>query len=329
MRRSLLFLALCVTAVFALSFSLIPDFKQFVSDQLAAVIGIDINEVRKWQLQNGLNRDLAYGDSGSDVRLLQEGMSKISLNFTAKNITGYYGPKTAKAVSDFQTAQGLNATGQLDSGTRAALNNVYLKELCPDGQGNVYSDEIMIHINRDIALPSDYIPDNLVPISDYVKTLGIICLKREVVPFLKQMFDDAASQEINLSVTSGFRRPEIQSIIQKMWILLNGERARVGVAEPLHSEHQLGTTVDISGESVNNSGASDNFDGTAEDEWLKQNAYKYGFVMSYPKGKMPVTGYMYEPWHYRFVGIETAKQIYDKQISIEEYFNSASSTVNF
>lgn len=236
MKKSLLSLALCVV-IFGLSFYLFPDFKQFISNQLAAVIGIDVNEVRAWQLQNGLNRDLALGDSGSDVRLLQEGMSKASASFTAKNITGYYGPKTAEAVSGFQTAHGLNATGRLDSTTRAALNNVYFKELCPDGQGNVYPDEIMIHINRDISLPADYIPDNLVDISGYVQTLGILCLKQEVVPSLRQMFDDARNQGIKLSVTSGFRRPEIQSIIQKMWVLLNGERARTGVAEPLHSEH--------------------------------------------------------------------------------------------
>lgn len=329
MRKSLLFLTLCVTVVFALSFSLIPDFRQFISNQLAAVIGIDVNQVRMWQLQNGLNRDLAYGDSGSDVRLLQEGMSKISLDFTAKNITGYYGPKTAKAVSDFQTAQGLDATGRLDSGTREILNYLYFKELCPDGQGSAYSDEIMIHVNRDKSLPADYIPENLINISDFVKTPWITCLRQDVAPFLKQMFDDATNQKIKLSVTSGFRRPEIQSIIQKMWIFLNGESARNGVAEPLHSEHQLGTTIDISGESVNNSGASGNFDGTPEDAWLKQNAYKYGFVMSYPKGKMAVTGYMYEPWHYRYVGTEIAKEIYDKGISVEEYFTTSTCTLNF
>lgn len=324
------FLLWCLigTSAFAVSFVLVPDFNKLVYTQLAAVIGIDINAVRKWQLQNGLNRNLAYGDRGSDVRLLQEGMSKLSLDFRTKDITGYYGQKTVKAVSDFQTGQGLDTTGKLDRNTRAALNKVYLKELCPDGQGNVYPDEVLVHINREQSLPADYIPDNLINISGIVRTTGTICLRQDAATSLKQMFDVAASHNIKLIVTSGFRRPEIQSIIQKMWIFLNGESARDGVAEPLHSEHQLGTTVDLSGRSVNNSGADGDFDGTVEDVWLRQNAYTYGFVMSYPEDKTKITGYIYEPWHYRFVGVEVAKQIYDKQISVEEYFNAIPNVLN-
>lgn len=322
MKKLLLLLGLCATVVFAVSFLFIPDFNKFVYSQLAAVIGIDINKVRQWQLQNGLNRNLSLGDSGSDVRLLQEGMSKISLDFPAKNITGQYGAKTAKAVSDFQLAQGLKVNGRLDADTRAALNEVYFKELCPDGQGNVYPDEILIHVNRDTSLPTDYIPDNLVDISGMVKTTGIICLKQDAVPFLRQMFDDANSQGIGLAVVSGFRRPEIQSIIYKILVLVGGEKSKNGIAEPLHSEHQLGTTVDLGAKSIGYTGVSDLFDSTVEDTWLKQHASAYGFVMSYPKDKMSVTGYKYEPWHYRFVGVDVAKQIFDKQISVEEYFTT-------
>ena len=257
-------------------------------------------------------------------------MNKILYDFPTKNITGYYGSKTAQAVSDFQLKQGLNTNGQLDSNTRLALNYIYFNELCPTEQGNIiYPDEITVHVNREIPLPVDYVPHNLINISDLVKTIGIVCLKQDVAPFLKQMFDDATSQNVKLVVTSGFRRPEIQSIIQKVWQLIEGNKSEAGVAEPRHSEHQLGTTVDLSGESVNNIGATDSFDGTTEDAWLKQNAYKYGFIMSYPKDKVAITGYIYEPWHYRFVGVGVAKQIFDKQISIEEYFNSLNDTLNF
>jgi zinc D-Ala-D-Ala carboxypeptidase len=330
MSKSLLFLSLCCAVVFALSFLLVPDFNKFVYSHLAAVMGIDINKVRQWQLQNGLNRDLAIGDRGVDVRLLQEALNKNSPNFQEKNITGYYGSRTAQAISDFQLAQGLNTNGRLDSDTRVALNNIYFNELCPVGQGDIiYSDEIMVHINREIPLPVDYAPHNLVNISDFVKTVGIICLKQDVIPFLKQMFADAADQNIKLVVTSGFRRPEMQSIIQKMWQLIEGDTSKKGVAEPRHSEHQLGTAVDLSGKSVNDASATDIFDGTTEDVWLKQNAYKYGFVMSYPKDKLPITGYKYEPWHYRFVGTDVAKQIFDRQISVEEYFSSLKGILNF
>jgi D-alanyl-D-alanine carboxypeptidase len=322
MKKLTLPLILSGAAIFASSFFIDSNFNKFITNQMATVIGIDINQVMNWQSQRGLNKDLTVGNSGKDVLLLQYAFNKALPNFKSANITGYFGPMTYKAVSDFQKNQGLNINGKLDVETRAALNYLYLKELCPDGQGNVYLDEIVIHINKTNSLPDDYIPDDLINISDGVKTMGIACLKQDVAPYLQKMFDDAGGQHISLAVTSSFRRPEVQSVLYKALLLIKGESVKNRIAEPLHSEHQLGTTVDLTGQSINYLGADDSFDGTQEDMWLRQNAYKYGFVLSYPKDKTLVTGYDYEPWHYRFIGVDIAKQIFDKQISVEEYFNS-------
>lgn len=322
MKKLLLPLTLCFTAIFALCFFTQPNFNKIINNQLAAVIGVDINKVIQWSSQKGLKKDLIVGNSGKDVYLLQFAMNKISSNFSSANITGYFGQKTSQAVSGFQTAQGLSINGRLDSSTRLALNNLYFKELCPDGQDNIFPDEIMIHLNKNKSLPADYIPLDLINISDGVKTVSVVCVKQDIVPFLKKMFDDASSQNITLAVTSGFRRKEVQSTIYKALLFIKGEKAKDRVAEPLHSEHQLGTTVDLTGKSTNYLSANDKFNGTVEDLWLKQNAYKYGFVLSYSKDKTSITGYDYEPWHYRFMGVELAKQIFDKNISVEEYFNS-------
>lgn len=192
--------------------------------------------------------------------------------------------------------------------------------------GGEFSDENLIQVNRNKSLPADYVPQDLINISGLVKTIGVVCIKQEATSYLKQMFDDASKQNIALAVTSGFRRPEIQSILYKLWLVIEGQKGKEGIAEPLYSEHQLGTTVDLSGKSIGYSSASDKFDGTIEGVWLKQNAHIYGFVMSYPEGKQQITGYIYEPWHYRFVGIEAAKQIFDTQISVEEYFSSLQNT---
>ena len=67
------------------------------------------------------------------------------------------------------------------------------------------------------------------------------------------------------------------------------------------------------------------FKNTSEAKWLAANAYKYGFILRYPEGKESITGYMYEPWHYRYVGVESAKKIFDSGLTLEEYFGITSS----
>ena len=194
--------------------------------------------------------------------------------------------------------------------------------VCPKGDGKAFDDEVLVYVNKDMSLPSRYIPKDLIDISKEVKTINVVCLKKDVVPFLKQMFTDAGVQNINLAVTSGFRSDDTQLKLYNALIALKGETAKDRIAKPSHSEHQLGTTMDFSGESIDFVSASDRFNKTAEDLWLRKNAYKYGFVMSYGKDKKSITGYDYEPWHYRFVGVDVAKIIFDKEISIEEYFSS-------
>ena len=195
-------------------------------------------------------------------------------------------------------------------------------ESCPNGANSIFTDEILVHVNKDASLAANYIPNDLVNISSKVKTIGVICLKEEVATFLKKMFSDASKEKIKLAVTSGFRPAEVQSVLYEALIQKKGEKAKDRIAKPMHSEHQLGTAVDLSGKSIDYLSADDSFKGTAEEMWLEQNAYKYGFVLSYPKDKTLITGYDYEPWHYRFIGISLAKKIFEKNMSVEEYFGS-------
>ncbi len=196
------------------------------------------------------------------------------------------------------------------------------KEVCPSGRGSIFEDEIMVHVNKEKSLPKDYIPKELVNAFSQVKITKSVCVKKEVLLSLKEMFEDAEKENIILAVTSGFRSRETQSWIYKNWIRINEGKTEDRVAKPLHSEHQLGTTIDLTGKSISYISAADKFDGTKEDLWLKENAYKYGFVLSYPKGRTEITGYDYEPWHYRYVGKDNAKEIFEQNISVEEYFNS-------
>ena len=102
-------------------------------------------------------------------------------------------------------------------------------------------------------------------------------------------------------------------------MLFRSPDPKKSVAKPGYSEHQLGTTVDLSGSSINFASASINFDNTPEDLWLRENAHLYGFIMSFPYGKDETTGYKYEPWHYRYVGKDVAKKIKNSGLTLVEY----------
>ncbi len=202
------------------------------------------------------------------------------------------------------------------------LANVIGSQFCPKGDGNTFPDELLVHVNKTIALPNGYTPEDLVDISKEVKSVNRMCLKKEALESLKAMFAGAVEDNITLAVTSAFRSSSLQSQLYKALFALKGEKAKDRIAASGHSEHQLGTTVDLSGASIDYISASDKFTGTAEELWLQANAYKYGFIQSYPKDKTTVTGYDHESWHYRFLGTEIAKEIHDQKISIEEYFKN-------
>lgn len=98
------------------------------------------------------------------------------------------------------------------------------------------------------------------------------------------------------------------------------EYARKYVAEPGHSEHQTGLTMDVSG-STGECAADECFAGTPEAQWLADHAVTFGFIIRYPLGKEAITGYHYEPWHLRYVGVTVSTAIAASGLTLEEYLN--------
>lgn len=187
---------------------------------------------------------------------------------------------------------------------------------CP--VGNSDTDQMFTNVNASNSI-NRYIPEGLVEIKSQIPTKESrnLCLTEESANQLKKMYDAAKSAGVDISVTSAFRDFDTQKI-------LYDNRAKdvdvESIAIPGHSEHQLGTTIDLSTSEINNDSASSEFKNTSTYKWLSNNAYKYGFVLSYPQGKK--TGYIFEPWHYRYLGAEQAKEIKDKNITIQEYLEN-------
>lgn len=134
------------------------------------------------------------------------------------------------------------------------------------------------------------------------------------------MVADALKQGITLTILSDFRTYEYQETVFNSYV------DNVGLTEtmklsaiPGYSEHQLGEAIDFGG--VNGCSFNACFKDTPEGLWLFEHAFEYGFILRYPMQKEDVTGYEFEPWHYRYVGVEFAKQLTDSGLTVEEYFN--------
>jgi LAS superfamily LD-carboxypeptidase LdcB len=160
-------------------------------------------------------------------------------------------------------------------------------------------------VDRETALAQDYTPDDLVQISqkwnyhteDYPKYL-----REYVVAKLEQMLRNAEEQGIHIRVFSAYRSYKTQRYLYLQALYSSGKNQK-GVAAPGHSEHQLGTTVDLCGldpETV----LSPYFDLTKEGHWLSENSQKFGFHQSYTQENRQETGYIPEPWHFRYLGVE-------------------------
>ena len=168
--------------------------------------------------------------------------------------------------------------------------------------GIYYVEDIMI-VNKTYPLPSDYNPGGL---------------KDEFMDAFYEMQAHAELDGIELWIQSGFRNYYTQEIIYNNYVSSDGqESADTYSARPGYSEHQSGLAADI-----NN--PDESFNGTAAAEWLKNNCYKYGFIIRFPEGKQDSTGYMYESWHIRYVGEEWARKITESGKSLEEYFGITS-----
>ena len=199
-----------------------------------------------------------------------------------------------------------------------------VKSTCPQPK-KTYEDYTYLDVGQTVSIPdTSYIPSDLVLI-DKNDSIYAICIKSDVNLALNKMIKAAKDDGHVIKVSSGFRSYTTQKAILAQNIKDGNKNASIAVAKPGHSEHQLGVAVDLTSPSINNESAAKKFETTKEAKWLKDNSYKYGFIQSYPEDKEDITGYMYEAWHYRYVGIENAKEIYDSGQTVNEFFKEKNS----
>ncbi|MDT8716802.1 M15 family metallopeptidase [Clostridium sp. 19966] len=206
------------------------------------------------------------------------------------------------------------------------LNNI----LSGDDEKNMHvinQDSNLILVNKENQLPSNYIPNDLVKVNiNFYKTAADEekHMRKEAAKALEALFNSASKDGIILYGVNGYRSYSTQKALYKEEMQKNGkDYAEEYVAKPGDSEHQTGLAMDVT-----NKNYSTSFETTKEGRWLAKNCYKFGFIIRYPLNKQETTGYNYEPWHIRFVGIDAAKYIFDKGLVLEEYLKQKNSLPN-
>ena len=171
------------------------------------------------------------------------------------------------------------------------------------------SDGYLIICNKYHKLKDNYVPD-LVSLDGY----GGGQMERVAASHFKEMVKAAKNDGVSIYNVSGYRSYNTQKNLYNNYVSRDGVvKADTYSARAGTSEHQTGLATDVNS-------VSTSFENTNAFKWLEKNSYKYGFILRYPKGKEHITGYMYEPWHYRYVGIDAALVVYQENITYDEYY---------
>lgn len=204
------------------------------------------------------------------------------------------------------------------------INSIQEQDFCLNNDILDYVDLDPYHIliNKENLLSEDYVPNNLtLPNVKYLDKNKVL-MEETAAKALENMFNDAYKQNINLIAISGYRSYDRQVNIYNNNLKKYGEEYTNKVsAKPGTSEHQTGLVIDVSSLS-NNYNLNESFSNTPEGIWLMNNSHKYGFIIRYPKDKQDITGYIYEPWHIRYVGKDLSTYIYINNLTLEEYIQN-------
>ncbi len=178
-------------------------------------------------------------------------------------------------------------------------------------------DYLLALITKETTLKSSYAPSDLERIPEYMYPARELLLRAEALKNLEDLWQAAYEDGITLTIISAYRSYSYQQTLFQNYAASYGEQAANRFsARAGQSEHQLGTTVDFGGTNVDLKAA---FADTDQGRWLAENAHKYGFAMSYPEGREAVTGYIFEPWHYRYIGLEAAAEWFTSGLSLKEF----------
>lgn len=193
--------------------------------------------------------------------------------------------------------------------------------------------DVTILVNKEHILDKNYVPLEMYVVDEnegnfhQFKDASLKpMLRSDIKEYVDKLINDAQELGLPIIVDSGYRSYNYQQVVLDALIKEKGDEAFKLVALPGASEHQTGLAIDFAyyENGIYNDDVKEN---DKEAIWLKNNAWKYGFILRYPKGKENVTGYNFEPWHFRFVGLKLAKYLFKNDLTLEEYYKNSNITL--
>ena len=258
--------------------------------------------------ENLIGKSIDISGDREKVKWIQESLT-IADVYT--DVDGGFGPKTKANLRKFKKNSGLPEDIIFDKATEMQMLSTRKEKSAK------FFDTVDVLVNKNYFLPKEYTPE--VEVAN-VKSFKNIYVSTKIKKSVEKMFSDAKEAGHNLVLLSGYRTYSYQRTLFKNRLNAYGfSDAEKAVALPGESEHQTGLAIDISSSDYNyNLGKG--FESTNSYKWMMENCYKYGFILRYLENKTDITGYKYEPWHYRYIGdVEKAKYIMEKGITYEEY----------
>lgn len=224
----------------------------------------------------------------------------------------YYKEENLKRYKNYKNKNNNLTNNEIITYVNIGLDNPYYTNV--KDAPRQYTNEILV--NKYNYISNTYIPKNLELIDASFSNNGMY-LTKEAKDAFEKLATDAKKDNYTITVMSAYRSYEYQQSLYNRYLAIDGQEltdtysARAG-----HSEHQTGLAIDV----YNKNLPYTEFEKTQEFYWMQENAHKYGYILRYPKAKEHITGYQYEPWHYRYVGIEIATYLYKNKLTYDEYF---------
>ena len=275
--------------------------------------------------EDSMTESKAESKAESEVKPVVN-VSGLTLNKTELGIyEGYYTTLTATVLPNDAANKGViwsssdTSVMTVTNGKLAALREgSCLIKVTSKENPNIFA-EAQVTVTKEIVENATYIDGILIANKTYplpeTFNPGVNAAAKAA---LDEMFAAAKNDGITLKVVSGFRSYSTQKTLYENYVKRDGQAAADRYsARAGHSEHQTGLAFDLNS-------TKDSFADTKEGKWIAQNAHKYGFIVRYPKDKEEITGYMYEPWHIRYLGKDIAPKVFDSGLCLEEYLGITS-----
>ena len=281
---------------------------------------LDIEYHDKDNFLSNIDALLTLGYSSNDINLIYNKLNDTSIDTIINN--AYLKDLSTIINLSYFKEDNLDrylkyiTSNDLDNETAIIYVNIGLDN---DYYTNVSSiddpNDILVLVNKYHKLPADYIPNDLETIKSKYQWYGRgNQLRKDARLAFEEMCEAAIKDNIYIYAGSGYRSYATQLTLYNNYVKRDGfAAAETYSARASYSEHQTGLAMDIAKKSDFIS------EGDKEYDWLINNSYKYGFILRYPKDKEKITGYMYEEWHYRYVGKDTAKAVYDSGLTYDEF----------